>query len=123
MKRDMDIIRKIILATRNSETPHPLSGVEGISNDDFAQHVQLLEEADLVKAAINGGDSRPAFAAVIYRLTWSGHDFADAIAEDSVWQKAKENVLKPTASWTFGILLDYLKVEISSRIPGLDRLL
>lgn len=121
MHRDMDIIRKIVLAVR--EAPEHVNAVDGVSSDEFARHAQWLEEAGLVAAAIQGGGKQTAKAAVIFRLTWAGNDFADSIIDDTLWKKAKDNVIKPSASWTFGILLEYLKVEIKSRIPGLDQML
>ncbi len=121
MHRDMDIIRKIVLAVR--EAPSVVNSVDGVSTDDFAHHAQLLEEAGLVIAAIQGGGKQIAKAVVIFRLTWSGQDFADSIIDDTLWKKAKDNVIKPSASWTFGILLEYIKVEIRSKIPGLDQML
>ena len=36
----------------------------------------------------------------------------------SLWRKAKDNVLKPAGSWTFGVLLEYLKSEITGRLPS-----
>jgi Hypothetical protein (DUF2513) len=119
MKRDMDIVRKIVLAVRGA--PDVVNSVEGVSTEEFAFHAQLLEEAGLVTVALQGGEKRIARAAVIFRLTWAGQDFADSIIDDTLWKKAKENVLKPSASWTFGILVEYLKVEIKTRIPGLDQ--
>jgi len=118
MQRDMDVIRKIVLAVRAA--PDIVPSVEGISGPDFAYHAQLLEEAGLVTAAIQGQGNRIAQVAVIFRLTWAGQDFADSILDDTLWNKAKENILKPSASWTFGILLEYLKFEIRQRIPGLS---
>lgn len=117
MQRDMDLVRRIILAVQQSDDP--VSGIEGVSEDIFAHHAQLLDEAGLIKAALAGSDKQPAKAAIIYRLTWAGQDFADAIADDTLWNKAKDVVIKPAASWTFGVLLDYLRVQIASRIPGL----
>jgi hypothetical protein len=49
-------------------------------------------------------------------------DFADAIVDDTLWRKAKDQVIKPSASWTFGILLGYLRAEIGRGVPGLDKL-
>lgn len=121
MRRDMDVIRKIVLAVRDA--PGIINAVEGIAPGDFAFHAQLLEEAGLVSAAIQGGGKRIAEAVVVFRLTWAGQDFADSIADDTIWEKAKAHVIKPSASWTFGVLLEYLKFEIKSRIPGLDQIL
>jgi len=120
MHRDMDVIRKIVLAVRSA--PDAVSSVDGITKQDFAYHAQLLDEAGLISAAIQGQGKRIAETAVIFRLTWAGQDFADSIIDDTLWNKAKENIIKPSASWTFGILLEYLKYEIKRRIPGLDQL-
>jgi hypothetical protein len=121
MKRNMDTIRKIVLAVRESDGPVSSHGFDGIPEPEFAFHAQLLVEAGLVHVTLLPEQcKKPARNAVIFRLTWAGHDFADSIVDDTLWNKAKENVIKPTASWTFAILLDYLKVEIRRRIPGLD---
>jgi DNA-binding transcriptional ArsR family regulator len=116
----MDIIRKIVLAVKDATGP--VSAVDGLSRETFAHHAQLLEEAGLVTAAIQGGGKKISEMAVIYRLTWAGSDFADSIKSETLWQKAKDNVMKPTASWTFGVLLKYLEVEITGKVPGLDHL-
>lgn len=111
----MDTIRRIVLAVRDADEVVTYRALEGISEQEFAMHAQLLEEADLVQAALQGGDKRIPRAAMIFRLTWAGHEFADSIIDDTLWKKAKENVIKPSASWTFGILLEYLKQEIRQR--------
>ncbi|NMQ05282.1 DUF2513 domain-containing protein [Candidatus Accumulibacter phosphatis] len=121
MHRDMDIIRKIVLAVRDAQAEY-VNSVEGLPQEDFAFHAQLLEEAGLVAAAIQGEGKRIARVAVIYRLTWAGQDFADSIRDDTLWSKAKKTILKPSASWTFGILLEYLKFEIKRTVPGLDQI-
>lgn len=116
MKRDMDVIRQIVLAARDANGP--LNGVDGMEPAVFYNHVVLLEEAGLVKAAVREQHGE-AKMAILFRLTWAGQDFAQAIVEDTLWRKAKETVIKPAGSWTFGVLLDYLKTEITSRIPGI----
>lgn len=77
-----------------------------------------LEEAGLVGAAVQVVQQRGT-AALVWRLTWAGHEFADAISSDTLWRKAKDSVIKPTGSWTFGVLLDYLKSEIARGLPSL----
>lgn len=115
MKRDMDLIRKIVLEVRNATGP--VNVIEDVDTDTFAEHALLLQEAGLIEASIKVNQHRPV-AVVIWRLTWAGHDFAQSIVDDTLWRKAKENVIKPMASWTFSILVDYLKGEISRRLTG-----
>jgi hypothetical protein len=118
MKRDMDLIRQIVLAVQTA--PGPIFKVEGIDQQDFNVHTQLLEEAGLIVASLSKGQMGIPNKAAIFRLTWAGHDFADSITDDTLWKKAKDNVIKPSASWTFSILLEYLKFEIKRHIPGLE---
>ncbi len=48
-----------------------------------------------------------------------GCDFLDAARSDTLWAKAKTSVIKPSASWTFDLLKEWLKAEISSGLPTL----
>lgn len=116
MKRDMDIIRKIVLALRDSDTV--ISKVEGIPDNDYLVHAQLIIEAGLAegKIAKSGQNFAIPGHVMLVRLTWTGQDFADAIQDDNLWNKAKEHVIKPTASWTFDILLKYLGGLIAGNI-------
>ena len=119
MKRDMDLIRRIVLALDEHDDPlNPVMGLSGVDDAIFNYHASLIIEAGLAAGTsqefLDGGGM-----VWLWRLTWAGHDFADAIRSETVWKAAVDNVIKPTASWTFGILLEYLKVEIRSRIPGL----
>lgn len=82
MKRDMNIIHRIILAVQAADDV--IAKLDGVAPKDFAAHAQLLAEAGLVKAGLQGDGNEISKTAIIYRLTWLGHDFADAItAPDS----------------------------------------
>lgn len=118
MKRDMDVIRQIVLAVRDARGV--VREVEGIDQATYIEHAQLLHEAGLIDASIQVVQHR-ATVALIWRLTWAGQDFAQAVTPDSLWSKAKDNVLKPAGSWTFGVLLDWLKGEITAGLPGVLR--
>lgn len=118
--RDMDVIRAMVLASAASNTP--LHGVEGVSEGDFAAHAELLDEAGLAKCLIGyNNESGPTIAddAVVLRLTWSGFDFAQSIIDDTVWNRVKDDVLRPAGSWTFEVLLEYLKRAALSGL-GMD---
>jgi hypothetical protein len=113
----MDTIRTIVLAVRDATGT--VSEVDGIAHDQFVMHAQLLMEAGLVEGDVLGGSRRLPQDAAIFRLTWAGHDFADAVRDDTLWNKAKGVVLKPAASWTFNALLDFLKAEIARQTIGI----
>ena len=116
MGRNMDIIRAIVLAARESSSH--VNHVEDISKEDYLFHAALLEEAGLVRAAIQETQGKVR-SAIIFRLTWAGQDFADSILDDTVWNKAKDAVIKPAISFSFGILVEYLKQEALRKL-GID---
>lgn len=117
MKRDMDIIRQIVLAVRDSEGV--IRGLDGVEFEVYAEHVRLLDEAGLIDASIQTVPQRRVIAALVWRLTWAGQDFADAVSSDTLWRKAKDNVIKPAGSWTFDVLKEWLKAEITQGLPTL----
>ena len=43
----------------------------------------------------------------------------DAARDDTLWRKAKESVIRPGASFTFDLVKDWLKAEISHGFPTL----
>ena len=50
------------------------------------------------------------------RLTWSGHEFLDAMRDDNVWKKVRYHVIKPGVSWTVSLLFEALKNEARIRL-------
>lgn len=119
MKRDMDLIRRIALAV--ADAPHGIitQSLEGVSDSDFSLHAEWMQEAGLIKASVSQGLSGPS-TVFIFRLTWDGCEFVDAVRSDTLWKKAKENVIEPGMSFTFGVLRDWLKTEIQQGFPTLS---
>ena len=97
----MDTIRAILLAVRDAE--NVVNQVDGIDRQAFLFHAQLLIEAGLVVGKMLESHGT-ANQVVLFRLTWQGHDFADATADKTVWDKAKGKIMGPSISWTFDIL-------------------
>ena len=117
MKRDMDVIRRIALAIEALEPGKTMNKLDGMDSAVFAMHVVWLEEAGLIKAVIHEtfGASTPNVH--IQRLTWSGCEFVGAIRDETLWKKAKESVMKPSMSFTFDVLKEWLKTEITQGFP------
>lgn len=123
MKRDMNLIRRIVLATADLPPFKNLSGLEGVPESEFVMHAEWLKEAGLVAATTRVGHSESeAQFAFIFRLTWAGCEFADAIRDDTLWKKAQDKVIKPGISFTFDVFKDWLKAEIAQGFPSVGRL-
>lgn len=114
MKRDMDVVRDLLLRTEAA------NGSVSIRDSVETYHVRIMIDGRLVEGRISEEITSDAPRdSYIHNLTWAGHDFLDAARDEGLWQRAREKFLKPATSWTFSILLEWLKAEIRSRIPGL----
>lgn len=94
MKRDMDLIRKILIKIEEeyqSTAIYDLS-IDGYDRETVAYHCNLLYEEKLISdyASQYGDDSLCFFA--VGHLTWEGHDLLDKIRDDSQWGKVKDTI-------------------------------
>jgi hypothetical protein len=119
MKRDMDIIRRIALETSALPLGKVLDSLEGVDSATFGIHVEWMKEAGLVVATTVENMSDGSITAFVMRLTWNGCEFADAVRSDTLWAKAKKEVIKPGISFSFDLLKEWLKSEISQGFPTL----
>src|SRR5438552_1419892 len=105
----MELIRLIMLEQESGDTPEEL---KTYPKDLVVYNIAHMKDAGLLDADILPSKEGFPRGAAIIRLTWAGHTFLDASRDENVWRKAKEKILKPSASWTFGILTEWLKQEI-----------
>ena len=123
MQRDMDLVREI--AKKVAEMPPGgfLEGMSGVDPHLFGFHVKLMLEAGLVEGSVSDllGNEPPI--AFITRLTWDGCEFLDQVRDPGLWAKAKETVIKPTASFSFELLKGWLKAELQQSLPSVRSLL
>ena len=114
MKRNMDLVRLLLMRSEGDE--NAAAACEKFGVDERAYHVQLLIDAGLVEGIVRPNQKGEFTGAVVSRLTWAGHDFLQSIRDDTLWKKAKQQVLKPGASWTFDILKEWAKHELKQRL-------
>lgn len=50
------------------------------------------------------------------RLTWSGHEYLDAMRDDTIWKNAKKTILDKTTSWTFEPVKHALTKVIAEKV-------
>ncbi|HHQ4804944.1 TPA: DUF2513 domain-containing protein [Aeromonas veronii] len=107
MKRDWDSVRFLLTsleALPNTDHYLSLSDFEFTDEDaaySTSYHIELLIEARLVEGemryTMDGGPKN--FLAL--RLTWAGHEFLDAIRNDTVWSKTKDTFAAKGLDMTF----------------------
>lgn len=121
MKRDMDLVREIMLAVEDDV----LTFGDGADEERFAAtrdvvlgHLHIMQQAGLIEVESQLLDGEYDLRG----LTWEGHDFLDTVRDPEVWKRTKEGASK-MGGWTFGLLKDlgaaYLKHVAKERL-GLD---
>ena len=119
MKRDMELIRTILLNVENDRYEIGADvEVEGVSDVVCAHHVALIFDAGLAVGDLRRSSSYGIVAASIERLTSAGHDFCDGIRHDTIWNKAKEQIIKPGASYGLSVLVEYVKLQVHQQVFG-----
>ena len=93
MTRDMELIRKIISAIQSRKDAAPEMGVsiEGYDPPIVMRHVEMLFNAGFIDGTPRGtAGGKPLIE--VRDLSWSGHDFAASIENESVWTKIKQKL-------------------------------
>lgn len=118
MKRDLDLIRKILLAmeAREHAFVHDKLVVDGHAEEQVGFHIYLLGEAGLAKVAENTHLESQSPSAIPLHLTWEGYEFLEAAKDETLWGKAKSVVIKPAGGVAFGVLVEWLKAEARTRL-------
>lgn len=116
MKRDMDLIRSILLKTE--ENPSPDEAIEGLEIEGYdektvAYHVQLLARAGLLIA--EEAQAQDLYEWHPIALTWEGHDFLESIRDPATWRKTRDGALA-AGGWTFDLLKDLAKAFAKNKI-------
>jgi len=119
MKRDMNLIREILLKLEERE---PDAGainvgpIEGVSKAEISHHTYLLHEAGLirgVKSYPNGTFRTPQIVPIC--LTWSGHDFLEEARDPERWGKAM-TVMEGLGTFTIGVAREILTGMIRTQM-------
>lgn len=110
MKRDMELIRKMVLAVedgQNGYAPDDLQ-IDGYTAEQLGYHAHLLIQDGLATGPITSHINGSGPSAQLTTLTWKGHDFADAARDETRWRKAMGIVQAKGGAVTLDILKDLL---------------
>jgi hypothetical protein len=103
MKRDMDLIREILL--KIEDYPDTDMGdvpkVEGYSEKEIYYNIWLLHDAGFIEAYdLSAGGDLTFFPK---RLTWAGCEFLDSARDGRRWKQAKD-IMKTTGGFALDVL-------------------
>jgi len=116
VKRDLNLIRKIIVTVEDGPTGfvHGDVNIDGYSHEEIGYHSYLIVNSGLAEGfdATSTTDTSPDWR--IRNLTAAGHDFADVARSDTTWNKATD-MIKDKAG---GVTLEILKQLLFAIVKG-----
>lgn len=89
MKRDMDLVRLILLRVEEQDpnsSSYESIAIDGYSAGEIREHVKLLKNAGMVDDVHHDMDGH----VWIRSITWDGYDYLDRVRDDSRWRKTKD---------------------------------
>ena len=114
MKRDLDLVRRILLHIEKSGTSPTGFGAfveDGYDLPAIHYHIRLLHDAGLIEAdEIVPGQWWPE------RMTWSGHEFLDVARNEELWRETKEKVEKSAGGAPFLVFHELLLHGLRARV-------
>ena len=116
MKRQMELIRKILGHIEEKGSRQPMSDIEipGYENDEVEYHLLIMSEANLIKADFTLMTDGREKLHYVYRLTWEGHEFLDASKNTNVWRKVKSQINEKGMDVPFEVFKGILMVAVKS---------
>lgn len=97
MQRDMDLIRKILIAIEKEYVDVWLDyddlKIDGYDFKTVGYHCSILYDAGFVYDYKGQYADSELYYFGVGRLTWEGHDFLDKIRNDGIWNKTKTTIL------------------------------
>ncbi|EFA23675.1 DUF2513 domain-containing protein [Bifidobacterium gallicum] len=113
MRRDMDLVRRILLEVGDSDLPLDANALvtDEYPFEQVAYHIDLIGQAGLVWVDVSRMIGDRIVRAGIGPLTWEGNEYLDAIRDDTVWRRVKTRIAKTVGSATIDTVIAHLRVD------------
>lgn len=102
MKRDIELIRKILFeveASSGAYDPADLEFYEDAWSKEYIYYnVELMQNHGLIDATIQKGWHGNHSMCIIDGLTWDGADYLDTIRDNIVWKRTTETIKSVASS-------------------------
>lgn len=110
MKRDMNLIRELLLLVEESKVELWVSNLEidGYTDEEIAYNGYLMIDGGLAEGRQTTendgmGGKRPV-AQTLTNLTWEGHEFFDSIRNDSIWKNTLNYIKEKGGNVPFNLI-------------------
>ena len=122
MKRDMDLVREIMLKIEALPAGPPvLYRIGEVEDLVLLNHLEMLIDAGLVRGKISRSQGARGDIIGISTLTWEGHEWIDVVRDPRVWDEAKRTLLENGGALSFELTKAVATRILRSRVgllPG-----
>lgn len=108
MKRDLDLLREILLKIESSEFDKRLYTNDFVSEEfDYetvAYHLELLNDSNFIVCTKLPRMGTFIDMFTVFRLTSTGHDYLDSVRDESIYKETKSKLGNLISSATLNII-------------------
>ena len=102
MKRDLDLVRQILLQIEALPAGPPAQyRASEIEDPVLLAHFELVLASGLVNGKISRSQSSRGDVISISGLTWEGHEWIETVRQDSVWNETTSTLLERRGALTY----------------------
>lgn len=118
MKKDMDLVRELLLRIEAEEGPTlaHLPEIAGRTQEQIAYHAQLMIDRGLITGIDVTTHGEVGFIELM--LTWAGHEFLDTVRDNEIWSQTKAGASK-VGSWSLDLLASLAKGLVMAKAQSL----
>jgi hypothetical protein len=119
VKRDLELVREILIAIeanndwRGAEVPQ----IAGRDRHSVCHHIEFLAQAGYLSVQNESTPDRKDFHWI--HLIWNGHEFLDALRNETVWAQVKEKKKSAGGSLSFELAKE-LGITLARQALGLS---
>ena len=107
MKRDFDLIRKLLIFFDEKEGPEAVEAppIEGYEQITIKYHLILLYDAGLLRCEpVKTKKSQRVIYVLPFELTWTGHEFLEKIRNETTWRKILATIKDKGGALAFSVI-------------------
>jgi len=121
MKRDMELVRKILMELVDSEfsSDMGLPGIDGYDEDEIRHHALIMRDAGLLAFTEGVKTEGVIFGPMEdlqLRPTWEGHEFLEKTRDEKIWRSVVSKTKEMTGGLSFQIIQSLLVVALSKAV-------
>lgn len=120
MKRDMDLVREILLKIEEEHVYTAIYNlkIDGYDMETVAYHCKIMYEAGLISDYGSQPGSNGIYSFGVGSLTWEGNDYLDKIRDNSIWKKTKDTIARKGLPLIFDTIKTVSNAIITAMAEG-----